>query len=1092
MSGVEVARAMSLASPHVDYALVDDGPLPVMMSGLGKSPIHTDAFPVEAYGAEAATIAGAGLSPLQLLGHSGGSAGAVFVTDTYVYAGLGPELAILERTDPLSPTRLGYVVLPGSVRDIEVVGEYAYVVVDYSHILYQVHVADPYAPVVKGAYSLGSGYSTSYLNGLTVAGNYLYVVWGKCRYPAICDGGLRILDISSPTLPPVEVGVYGDYPMLDVVIQGDYAYLSQGAENMFPSDTNLVVVNVTNPQSPTTVSVYPTSDVIFQIRVKGQYAYIVLWGGGSLRILNISNPTALYEVGVYDAAGYGRALALVDDYAYVVQRVEIGDTYQYELHIVEMTNPAAPTMVNSYVTGYVAEMAVAGTEIYIAKEDGCVDIWDVTQPITPTAMGGYAPPGVGYDVAISGTRAYLAYGELQVLDITNPSVPQEVGRYAPPGTATRVVVAGDYAYLATDTAGLRVVDIATPTAPVEIGAYLPPTDTISVKELTIAGDYAYLATEEHGLRIVDISDPTQPYEVGGYTPIVQKVAVQGIYAYLISTNEVHIVDISDPTTPVRIASHEISTAYYGYAFTSLSLAGDYLYVVQSIEIPASPGSSIWSNTLYIADVSNPTAPIWLDAYRLPGKYGVLGVEAAHGYVFTLYNSSGLCVTDIVNPAAPVDIGCYPMPPSWSKRDIEVVGDKVYVAGDMGFYVLRQVFPVTGQVHTVAGDPVTGVTLSASNGLSTTTSSRGTYTLTQLYSGTWTVTPTLASHSFWPPTRSVTVPPSAHDQDFMLLQRIIGGRVHDARGVPYPGVMLTLHTGVTTTTDARGVYTFTEVACTTCVLTPTLPGHLFWPPTRTVMLPPDTLTQDFVGREAVLRGAVSDPYGTAWRGVTLTLGTEAMSQVVTTDAQGAYTFTELLHGTYLLTPTLAGYAFVPPTRQVTLQPDTGSQPFMVLAGPVSVTVPLDTAQFPISLVFTDTQGLPTQVTVPAGVLTPGLTLRLTPRWMPSVPGYAFAGHAFDLDVLDAGRPLSLTFTAPFTLTLTYSDRDLRWVLTETDLAVWWWAGTAWWSQPGTLAPPVYARDVEHHLLRVPLYRTGRYALFGPRRYDVYLPLVLRGE
>jgi len=70
---------------------------------------------------------------------------ATFVQGPYAYAGFGLELATLSVSDPSHPTRLGYVLLPGVVQNIEVAGHYAYVA-NANAGMRVVDVADPVNP----------------------------------------------------------------------------------------------------------------------------------------------------------------------------------------------------------------------------------------------------------------------------------------------------------------------------------------------------------------------------------------------------------------------------------------------------------------------------------------------------------------------------------------------------------------------------------------------------------------------------------------------------------------------------------------------------------------------------------------------------------------------------------------------------------------------------------------------------------------------------------------------------------------------------------------------------------------------------------
>jgi hypothetical protein len=66
------------------------------------------------------------------VGHFGGAANTVSIRDHYAYMGSGPEVSILDISDPTRPRRIGQFVLPGertvTVQDITIEGSLAYVV----------------------------------------------------------------------------------------------------------------------------------------------------------------------------------------------------------------------------------------------------------------------------------------------------------------------------------------------------------------------------------------------------------------------------------------------------------------------------------------------------------------------------------------------------------------------------------------------------------------------------------------------------------------------------------------------------------------------------------------------------------------------------------------------------------------------------------------------------------------------------------------------------------------------------------------------------------------------------------------------------
>ena len=74
--------------------------------------------------------------------------------------------------------------------------------------------------------------------------------------------------------------------------------------------------------------------------------------------------------------------------------------------------------------------------------------------------------------------------------------------------------------------------------------------------------------------------------------------------------------------------------------------------------------------------------------------------------------------------------------------------------------------ISGRVIGVGGQPLTGVTVSAGWAGTATTDGNGTYTLSGLAAGTYTLTPSKSGYSFSPASRTVTVPPDATGQDFV--------------------------------------------------------------------------------------------------------------------------------------------------------------------------------------------------------------------------------------------------------------------------------------------------------------------------------------
>jgi hypothetical protein len=358
--------------------------------------------------------------------------------------------------------------------------------------------------------------------------------------------------------------------------------------------------------------------------------------------------------------------------------------------------------------GDALEVAVVGDYAYIC-ESGSLRIVDVYDPTTPVEVGFYAPPygdGPCMTMAVVGNYVYTGgYYTLNILDVTNPAAPALVGKTSGLDMPTGLVVVGAYAYVVDihDTGSgylyrLLIFDVSNVTHPFITGV---STFISRVNDVDVEGGYAYVANDDAGLRVIDVSNPSAPFEVGSYTTI--------------SANGV-------------------------------TVAGSYAYV-------ADPG---WG--LRIIDISNPTAPFQVSLFDSLGYTENSAVE--WGYAYVAEGEVGVEMVNVLNPAAPVITGLYNT--SGMTHDVAVAGDGyVYAAdGNNGLVILRSSFSISGKVTKVGGDPVAGVTITATGGYTTTTDASGVYAFNDLESGTYTLTASKGGYSFVPESLTFTVPPGA--------------------------------------------------------------------------------------------------------------------------------------------------------------------------------------------------------------------------------------------------------------------------------------------------------------------------------------------
>ncbi len=143
----------------------------------------------------------------------------------------------------------------------------------------------------------------------------------------------------------------------------------------------------------------------------------------------------------------------------------------------------------------------------------------------------------------------------------------------------------------------------------------------------------------------------------------------------------------------------------------------------------------------------------------------------------------------------------------------------------------------------------------------------------------------------------------------------------------------------------------------------------------------------------------------------------------------------------------------------------------------------------TLVLTDTAGLQTALNFPVGSVSVPTTAILTPTLETAPVGLRFAGHAFDLSLLENGVPVQPL--VPVQITIQYSGADLLGVRDESQLDLYLWQNGNWLPAGETCNPaePPQANTTAN-LFSQTTCHFSRFSLFGPGEGAIYLPLALK--
>ena len=384
---------------------------------------------------------------VSLLGRwAAGLCNAVYISGQYCYTANGAAMDILDITDPAEPVLKGKAIVPTVIREIFVIGNYAYIADDVGGLRI-VNVEYPSAP-----YEVGSFASANQANSIFVDGNYAYV--------ADRLNGLRILDVTNPSSPK-QVGVYkaSEFSAWDVYVSNGYAYVADFYSPL------LRIIDINNPSSPKEVSNFNTGSVTTGVFIKDNYAYVAADING-LAILDVSNTNNPVLVGRFisdikiDVSSLGYEEVFVENnYAYLVTQ---------GVFVLDISNPQSPKQLsfNYESSSHPRKIFVYNNYEYIAADYG-LNIVDISNPSSPKSSNFYRTGDRTFNVCVSGNYAYVAEGRagLVVLDISNPALPKEVGYYYNSGKDVfDVKVSGHFAYLLAGTYFLSL-DISNPSSP---------------------------------------------------------------------------------------------------------------------------------------------------------------------------------------------------------------------------------------------------------------------------------------------------------------------------------------------------------------------------------------------------------------------------------------------------------------------------------------------------------------------------------------------------------------------------------------------------------------------------------------------------
>lgn len=359
---------------------------------------------------------------------------------TYAFVGYATGMAIVNISNPASPTLAGTFATSAAVTGVYVSGTNAYIATAITTAqLKIVNVSTPASPTQTGTLAVGDSAAAT---DIFVSGNYAYLV-KKAASGASANREFNIIDVTVPAAPAI-VGTLTrlSADITSVYVSGNFAYITTAlASGQFK------IINVTTKTTPTTSSTVNLGVTANDVTVNSTTAYIGTINNassGEVRIYNVTTPTAPTSVGSYEMGGAVNGVALDSGNAnYLVLATSVAAA---QSRIINVSTPATPTLVASATLGGNGnKVAISGSYAYFGTADTAKEMTVVYAGYRPTGNfeSSTLDPGanVGYNyITFTSTIPVGSTLQLQVAANNTNSGWSYLG---PDGTAATFYTTGD-------------------------------------------------------------------------------------------------------------------------------------------------------------------------------------------------------------------------------------------------------------------------------------------------------------------------------------------------------------------------------------------------------------------------------------------------------------------------------------------------------------------------------------------------------------------------------------------------------------------------------------------------------------------------
>lgn len=277
---------------------------------------------------------------------------------------------------------------------------------------------------------------------------------------------------ANPNVLTSSVNLAGTGTGMRVILSGGYAYVIRSA-----GTPNVAILDTTQPGPPVVVGSLTLPGTPKGIALSGTTLYVATTDDThELQVINVSTPAAPTLIGSYDAPSTadGLSVAVVGNTLYLGRALSSSP----ELVALNVTTPATPTLLGTYkVTGAVNSIAPIGTATAVlATASSTRDLLtvDITTPAAMKMHGGVDLANTAQVVKMTGNTAAIGTASsLFLYNLTNVITPTLLGGYSVGGVVNDLVIASNYIFVANSATAneLMVIDMSVPATPSVVGTF---------------------------------------------------------------------------------------------------------------------------------------------------------------------------------------------------------------------------------------------------------------------------------------------------------------------------------------------------------------------------------------------------------------------------------------------------------------------------------------------------------------------------------------------------------------------------------------------------------------------------------------------